>query len=72
MHSRTLEAPAFIALLATLALSYVAGYAIGVALTGSVIVALLLAFVLPCISMFGLMLIAPRLSRGGSDHAPTA
>ena len=70
MGSKTLEAPAFIALLVTLGLSYGAGYAIGISLSGSVLIALVLAFVLPCLSMLGLLLVVPRISSRRSDRAP--
>jgi hypothetical protein len=58
MRSRTFEVPGVLALLLLLAANYGLGYELGINLTGSVILALLLAFVLPCVTMIGVVLIA--------------
>jgi uncharacterized membrane protein len=55
-------------LLAFLAINYALGYWLGFGLTGSVLIAFAIAFVLPCVSMIGFMLIAPG-RRGPERHA---
>ncbi len=67
MRSKTFEVPGVLALLLLLAANYGLGYGLGITLTGSVIVALLLAFILPCLTMIGVVLLAARggPSRGG-------
>jgi hypothetical protein len=60
MGTRAFEIPVIVALLAFLAINYVLGYWLGIGLTGSVLIAFAVSFVLPCLSMIAFMLIAPR------------
>lgn len=58
MRSRTFEVPGVLALLLLLVANYGLGYGLGINLTGSVIVAVLLAFALPCLAMMVVVWIA--------------
>jgi hypothetical protein len=63
MGTKRFEIPVIVALLTFLAINYALGYWLGIGLTGSVLIAFALAFVLPCVTMIGIMLIAPRSRR---------
>ena len=69
MSSKLTESTNFVVLLVLLAITYVVGYALGIGLTGSVILALLLAFGLSCVSMIGIVLLAPFGFDPNSDRS---
>ncbi|WP_404710858.1 hypothetical protein [Sphingomonas sp. MMS24-J13] len=64
MRSKTFEVPGVLALLLLLATNYGLGYGLGINLTGSVIGAILLAFIVPCLTMIGVVLIAASGTAG--------
>lgn len=67
MASKLFESANFVVLIAVLAATYGIGYCVGYGLTGSVLVALVAAFFLSCISMISIVLLAPgRLDRGAN------
>ncbi len=70
MRSKTFEVPGLLALVFLLAANYGLGYCLGIALTGSVVVALLLGFVLPCLSMFGVVMLATAGGGQRDGHTP--
>jgi uncharacterized membrane protein len=67
MGTKTFEIPVIVALLTFLAINYALGYWLGIGLTGSVLIALVIAFVLPCLGMIGFMLIVPLRRRSGGQ-----
>jgi hypothetical protein len=68
MRSKLFDSPNFLALLVLLAVDYAIGYWLGIGLTGSVLVALALAFGLSCVSMMGVVMLAPRAFDDESDR----
>ena len=58
MGPKTREIPAFLLMFVMLAVSYAVGSLAGFRLTGSLLGAAACGFLLPCISMFGLILYA--------------
>jgi uncharacterized membrane protein YdfJ with MMPL/SSD domain len=60
MAPKPLQAPALFSLLVFLAVNYLVGYGIGIALTGSKAVAISLSLVTPCLSLLGIALFGAK------------
>jgi hypothetical protein len=70
MDSSSIEAPAFFSLLVFLGINYFVGYELGQLLTASTAGAVLIALVMPCLSLVALALTRPTRTEPIDAGAP--